>query len=569
MQAGESPRRRRMVSALVVLVMLGAGLLLRLNGAVYGAPGAWFHSADEHDSAVRAILMARGDLLPVHGSKPTLYPGVIAAGYGAWYGVLKVAAGETAADFERRFYREPFGFCLVTRLVSVGASMGTLLILAGVFWRRGPGELATALAVPALGGCSVFYGHVGKEDALGAFLVLATFAATWRGLRADSTRVRWFGVAFACAGLAVATKYNCFFAVLFPALAAWGCGGLRVARTWAVFASACGAGFLAGVPFALLHPAEFLGRTFGSAIFTQVVGGWNILLYDDHRGLRFLARMAWREYNLAGLGMVAGLWALWGEGWRPWLWALLPAGLYGLVLLVSRQLDFQYLVPISPVLAWLAAEGMGRMPEFASRPWLRGEARRFCGVMGLLMLLPMQVLEGMAYRSDTRLVARDWLEARRLSGGLDPAKPVLVVSGAVGFYYPPLDFRGETFSRLAAEARRGGGAGNYFERAAANAAPGAHWNAHFLDVRTGFRRLPDGSREFAEQPFSTSLGDYRGKYSVVIVPGWTLKILEKRAPELSRLSGFLDELIAQGVLEEISPAPFSRGGPTMLILRAP
>ncbi len=566
-EAGSGPGAPALPAALVALAVLCLALLLRLAGAAYGGPAAWLHSADEHDSAVRAIQMGRGDLLPVHASKPTFYPAILAGTYGAWYGLQKLRQGETAADFEHRFFREPFGFCLLARLTSVAASMATLAMLAWGFRTRPAGEMLWVLIVPAFGGCSVFYGHVAKEDALGGLLVLCSFACTAGALRDDAGRNKWLALAFACAGLAVATKYNCFFAVLFPALAAFTSGGRPGWRVVAGFPGACAGGFLLGVPYALLHPVDFLGKTFGSAIFSQVVGGWNILLYDDHHGPGFLWKMFFREFGIGLVPLFAALAVLVARRWRAWLWALLPAGVYLLVLACSRQLDYQYVVPLTPVLAWLAGEGLATVRGGARWPGGRLSFALALACAAALLLPAWRTASG--YSRDTRLEGAKWLSEFAAGHPDAHAKPLLIVSGYMGFYYPPLDFDAATFERLAGEARASGGAGGYFDRAAANADPHAAWLAHFLEIRTGFRRLPDGARQFQPQPFSVNIEDYRGKYSAVIIPEWTDRIVARRAPELDGLNRFVDALRAEGVQHEVLPEEGRMAGPRITICAPP
>jgi len=173
------------------------------------------------------------------------------------------------------------------------------------------------------------------------------------------------------------------------------------------------------------------------------------------------------------------------------------------------------------------------------------------------------------YGSDTRTEAAVWLVREGKAHQITPAKPLLVVSGYMGFYYPPLGFGAPTFRRLAEEARAAGGAGGYFDRAALNAPPDARWNAHFLELKTGFRSMPDGSRKFDVQPFSLNIEDYRGKYSAVIIPGWTDRIVARRAPELAGFNKLVDEFRSGEELAVFDQVPGDRAGPRITIYAPP
>jgi hypothetical protein len=247
---------------------------------------------------------------------------------------------------------------------------------------------------------------------------------------------------------------------------------------------------------------------------------------------------------------------------------MLPCGLYLLVLFLSRQLDYQYVIPVTPIAAW--AVGCS-VPAIGGRVSLR--AVRF----GAILLVAVGSGVNFAHVSrqtieflgtDTRHLAAKWVE-KHLAGKSEA--PILVASGHYFHYYPALRFDRETCLNLQKQVQAAGGTGEFYRRAAIHApfqAPPV-FRADFLDVRTGFHRLPDGRRVFEPQPFSTEIGQYADRYSLVIVPSNTIRILERNAPELAELNAFLTQLLKLPVLATFHPLPFWNAGPDIMILRGP
>lgn len=559
-------RRDTCKALLVVLLVLAAAA--RLLPIEYGRPAPGYFSADEIDSVSRAVQMARGDLLPLHANKPTLYPATLAALYGGTYLAGRVTAGWTVDDYARRFIREPFGFYRQARAVSIAASIATLLLVVGMLRRHGMAAMLAGAVVLGFARSSIYYGHIAKEDALAAFWATVAFAislAIWS--QEDVSRAqlrRWLAGASLAAGLAFSTKYNTFFAALFPLLAWWHRRAVSPSPFSAlgIMVGAGAAGFLLGTPYALLHPVAFVQRTLASPIASQVTGALNNVNYIDHHGPVFLGRMFWREFGPMVLAVAAAAVAARNRPF-PRLLVLLPAGLYLTLLAISSQLDYQYLLPLTPLAAWAT----GRV---AAQDNCAQGTRCFLGAVLLLGLLFNGFLIARDTRTwlgtDTRLEAAVWLKQELAS----VEKPrLLIVSPYYFQYHPWLDFHPETFVRLAEEAREAGGQGGYFDQALRFALQAGTGRVHadFLDVRVGYRNLPGGIREFEPQPFSTNWGDYAGRYDLVVVPGNSLVLQGREEPELSPYQSFITRIQAMPEVAAFDPEPTRRGGPSLRLYR--
>jgi hypothetical protein len=552
-----------------MVLLLAGGILARLLPLEYGNPEPGYFSSDEIDSVSRALKIGTGDLMPLHFNKPTLYPGAVAGAFGLRFLWEKAARGASSADFERAFFLRPFPFYRAARLVSIAASVAALALVALALRKRGPAAVAAGCAVLALAPSSVYYGHVAKEDALTALAVLTACLASVGALRAGVAprrRVALLACAGAAAGLAVSAKYNAFFALLFPLVAAW--RARRDLRLWPAVAAvlaAAAAGFVAGTPYAVLHPVAFVRGTLDSAVASQVAGGYNILSYAGNRGPLFAGRILWREFGIALPGVVAATVLLCAR--RPGVAAviLVPCGVYLAALCASSQLDYQYAILLTPVLAFAT----GLAVEGAWPPaWRR--AALVAAVGSVALALPFHAVRAARQAceflgGDTRLEAARWLRARGV-----PPKPLLIASGFYFHYYPAIAFDPPTYQRLLDATNASGATGGYFARAREHAAadPRMLFSADFLDIRTGFRR-ENGHRVFEPQPFPPDPAAYRGRHSLVIIPQRTMDTLAANAPELAPLNAFLAGLAALPELAEFAPMPWRSAGPRITIHDAP
>lgn len=557
------------VAALLVL----AAVLPRALPTVHGAPAPAAFSADEVDVVSRALLMARGDLLPLHADKPTFTHLLLAGSHGAMFTGRWAASlgGYTLADFERDFFLDPFPFFLAGRWISLAASLGTLALLAWSLRRFPAVAIAVGMVLLAWGGSSIHYARVAKEDALGA---LVTFAAFWAALRFMQERDRrgWLLASCFLAGLAVSTKYNNFFAGFFPLVAWW--GAMEGRRRWLFLlpmAPAVLAGFAVGTPYIAVNPSGFLRETLSAPILTQVAGGYNILQYSENRGAGYLAGMAWREWGagLAALVLGLGAFALRTRGTRALVFV--PAGVYTALLALSSQLDHQYILPVAPVLAWAAAAGIAALAEGRER-WAPGALAAVAASAVLMagLAAASSLAEWRSFREgDARLRAEAYLYGELGLAQEPPERPLLILSNFAYRYHPPVALDRESHEALLEEALARGGSGRYLERAAAFAGQDGRTPlpARFLAFDTSFRRLPDGTREFTSQSFPLDPEAYAGRFSYVIVPSHTMHFLDYDAPGFAREQALIRAMTELPVVARFeSPAAL---GPSIVIHEAP
>ena len=578
---------------LLLVLVLVLSVAVRVIPVNYGHPAPAAFSSDEVDSISRALKMAQGDLMPLHASKPTFYNAVVGATLGVHFAIEKLAHGATREEFERAFFLEPFPLYRTARLVSVAASCALLILLLVSLRRSSLPARLWAVAIVGLGPSSVYYGYVAKEDALAALLVFAAFWLALESAAALGRRALWLNMAAAAAaGLAVSTKYNCFFAALFPLLAPLPGLPRRTRLAAAVAAGAVvGAAFCMGTPFAILHPTEFVNRALGSAVARQVAGSFAYIHNLGKTGPAFVGELLWVELSL-NAGAVG--WALWetarGRTGIPRAMLFGPLGLYGAALLVSSQLDYQYAVLLSPIFAFAVARACDTPCDTRPRGAIRGAmavatfAACLWNVFGPDAKSVLR--RTVAYtRTDPRVEAAKQIDGylNILRSEVAPARdlstlkaipttdrPLLIASPFYFRYYPPLAFDTATYEHLRDQARASGGEGGYFERAAKYAAEDTRTTvpARFLEIKTSFHRLPDGMREFDPQPFPLDPTGYDGRYSMVIVPGNTRRILDLNLPELAPLNRLLRHLTAGRKLAEFG----TRGegaGPTIELFEAP
>ncbi|MGB9691767.1 MAG: hypothetical protein ACPL7D_06325 [Candidatus Sumerlaeaceae bacterium] len=567
----------------VLLALLFFATLFRIVPVAYDAPSGGLFSSDEIDAVSRALKFATGDLLPIHANKPTHYAEILATAYGAQYAVEHLFLGTTREDFERRFFLAPFLFYATARFMTAGFAVGLLSFLLWSLRRQGLGAQLVAIALVAFASSSVKYSHIAKEDVVAQFWSFVAFAAALELLvaarKAQWHRVaRWLrGSAFA-AGLAVSTKYNCFWVALFPLLA-WelsyrdaAAGDRKVLRHMSFSGLlALAAGFVIGTPAVILEPVRFFRATLSSDIVSEVGHGLASLYYADKYGWRFFTQIWDAELGLAWVSVLLGAGLFLERARRLRALIALPVALYLATLLLAGHLDYQYAILVTPITAWMLGHEMTVRAHEQQKRLVRLAILFFLAV-GLVQNFVRVARRTAEYLGgDTRIAAARWIEQQAASGSRFTDKPLLIVSPFYYRYYPTLAFTPRTFANLLQEARRHGREGGYFERAMKYAAfeTRPQFDADFLDVKWHFHRLSDGTRQFLPQPFSLSLRDYAGKYSAVIVPEQTLLYLELDPPEASETVKFLREIKTLSLLAEFAPKPWRRAGPKIYIFKPP
>lgn len=571
----------RLRRAVLVLVFLAT--IARILPIGYDAPVGGLFSSDEIDAVSRALKFATGDVLPIHANKPTHYAEVLAAAYAVQFAAEHVVVGTSREDFERRFFLTPFPFFAAARGISAVCALGTLSLLLWSLRRHGLGAQLLAIALVGLAPSSVKFAHIAKEDALAAFWTFAAMACALEALAANrlgrpGKRDRWFGASAAAAGLAVSTKYNCFFAVLFPALAWWELWRSRssdqtgplVRTAWISLVAFVG-GVVLGTPAIVVSPLRFLRATLASDIVSEVGHGLASLPYAEKYGLAFFARIWEAEFGWAWVSVLltTGLFAERARVLRIIIG--LPAIIYLATLFFAGHLDYQYTVVLTPVLAWILAHEMTARAATAEKRLVRLAILAFL-VLGLAQNAWRVARRTMEYLGgDTRLAAARWLERQARSDPKWREKPLLIVAPFYYRYHPAVAFTPATYARLFEQARASGREGGYFQKARQYAATDRRltFDAEFLDVKWHFRRQPDGTRIFLPQHFSLNLADYGDRYSAVCLPEATALYLSIDPPEAQDVVAFVRAIRSLPLLAEFHSRPWRLAGPSIWILAPP
>ncbi|MFN8423886.1 MAG: glycosyltransferase family 39 protein [Anaerolineae bacterium] len=350
---GAAPRRpstrRAAVAAVVVLA-----LALRWWGLRFGLP-ATYHP-DEHQYVDAAIAAVGGVWNPGRFNNPSLLKYALAAAYGVWYALGRLAGAWPSVDaWQRATAADPTAaYALARALVGVlGAA--TCAVVAAIGRRlRGETTGMLAAALLAVAFLHVRDSHYAVNDVPAALLTTLAVAIALR-VRAEG-RGRDLVVGAVVAGLATATKYTALVAVL-PLAIGWLAAGWSDAdRPPAAVAGGPGAGtlgrrlrhagrrlatgpvalaavafvaaFLAAVPYAVLDRPAFVADV--ALLATRGREGF--------KGLRIDAAPGWIFY-LKSLG--------WGLGWP-----LLAAAIVGLGLALRRRRADDAIVAVVPLVLW-------------------------------------------------------------------------------------------------------------------------------------------------------------------------------------------------------------------------
>jgi hypothetical protein len=411
--AARPPRRRRRVTLVgaALVAVLVAGEALRLWSVGHGLPSV--HNVDESVHFVRsAVRFFKGDYNPHYFLNPPgfsyLLHGMFAIGYG---GLWPFGAGD---EVIKAWRRDPSELYMIGRIVA--GLMG--VIAAGLLFAVGKRLYGAAAGLVAAAFMSfsflpVFYGHLALNDVPTLLpLTLGLLGAVriyQRGTLAD------YALAGAGLGLASAFKYTAA-ALLLPIGIAW---ALRVwddrERLKPELIRLVAAGVIAGLAFCIVNPWAFLtprGVAYGVREQQSYAGDVQKIGLDDISG--------WAYY----------LWTLtWGFGWIPlglsllgavfavrrdWRTALLLLSFIVVFwLFMGQQTRFygRWLLPVYPFLALLAGYGVVRLAGLARERWRTAVGIAIVAVALIQPLTSIVHVNRVLGRTDTRELARDWLDA--------------------------------------------------------------------------------------------------------------------------------------------------------------
>jgi hypothetical protein len=425
-----------------LVVILVGGVAVRVMSLHHGLP--WTYHPDEAFHFVtRAMTMFEGSSLnPGYFENPSAYTYLV-------YAVLRVSQGggflwRDVDGLLAGFAADPTSVFETGRIISVTLCMLAVAAVFGVGRRLwGPAEGVAAAAVLAFAFLPVAYSRFALTDT-GVLLPVA--AALYGTVRAsEEGGLRWYALAGAAIGLAVAFKYTAGL-VGVPLLVAAALAARRDRTAVAGFALATGLGalvFFLSNPFFFFELRDAVGqlREQNEAANTAKLG------QGDRAGPRYyLESLTW------GLGWGATLAAAVGVAWewrrnrtRALLLALFPLVLF-LYLCTAERFFARWLMPTYPVLALLGGVALaGLAARVPGRPWMRA------GVLAVLLLavlaqpIAADLRTGhLLNRPDTRLLARQFLLSElphKARVVVEPATPVGYFEKQVikGFGAPPRD----------------------------------------------------------------------------------------------------------------------------------
>src|SRR5262245_16513513 len=433
-------KRSERTVPLLVGLLIALGALARIWGNDYGLPHTYH--PDEGYIVSRAIRFHGGDLDPRFFNWPSLYMYVLSAVYGVlfgWRGVVQA------------FSEDPATFYLAGRTLTALMGAATIGIVYGLGTRlygTAVGLLAAVFMAANL--LHIRDSHYITTDVPLTFLLAVSVWFTTRywqeGRRSDA----WWSGLFA--GLAASMKYPGGLAVLALLLA-------HVARPrpagprWrqVVGPPLAGAGvlalagFLAGTPYAVITPVNFVRGVLSELREVNTVQFGNEV---DLPGYLFHLLHSFPEgmvYLRFGLALVGLLFAVARPGWREGILLAFPLPYFLVIGTWSSRFE-RYVLPILPFLAILAALGLVKLVA-AARERLDG---RVGGRLGSLtpaagLALAAALVVGpevvrivhwhiLLARPDTRQVAGAWIEARIPAGAriaLEPYSPAIRLSAAM------------------------------------------------------------------------------------------------------------------------------------------
>jgi MFS family permease len=416
---------------ILALILLG-GFAVRIWNNDYGLP--FVYSVDEASHfASRSVEMFWQDLDPGYYQNPSAYTYL-------FYGLLRVMYGPLGFLFDlpygnvtEQFEKDPTEMWVAARTLAAALCMAGVLatyVAARRLW--GVREGLVAAAVLSFAFLPVAYSRVAVTDvgALAGVALALLFAVRAH----ESGRLRWYALAGAAGGLAVAFKYTAGLALLPLAIAA--VARLRADRLRAVAGLALG-GLLAAAVFVALNPY----------VFGSLEDWWRDLsdqaevAADDPKPGQESGGVAYYLDSLTwGLGWAGMAAALAGavlvlrrDPVRGLMLVAVPLALFAYLAVQSRYFG-RWLLPAYPALAMLAAVAISQAAGWvatrrtpAAGPALAGALAAVFTLAVLAQPLAADIRTGVLLgREDTLGQARAFLDEEYAPGlrvSIEPAVP--------------------------------------------------------------------------------------------------------------------------------------------------
>jgi hypothetical protein len=431
-------RRQAKGTALLLAAILAVAFALRVWGLTWGLPNEHHYHSYHPDEVL--IVSSSLNVDPLHKGLEGLNPHFFNYGSAFIYvvaGLTSVASGygwiDLSAGEAPQAFIEGAKIDLLGRCANVAFGVATVFLVY-LLGRRLFGRTAGLIAAAALAVMPIHAAHCHycTVDVSAAFWV--TLCLLFAARAAESRATVTFALAGLTAGLAAATKYNMALVALAPILVALsGAGRPRTRALVALLIVAIGAvvGFTIGCPGWLIAPDEFShGFGFelahsqrGDEIFVGTpVGWWYHLAYSFPLGLGWLLFLA----SMAGTAF-----AIFRAGRNDWILLAWLLPFYALI--GASQVKFmRYVLPLTPVLAILAARFLSDFLAWARRP-----GRIASGAVSAVVLL-QAALCCISYCSlyameDPRDRAARWIEDEI------PQGETIGLSDVPWFYTPPIN----------------------------------------------------------------------------------------------------------------------------------
>ncbi|MQA29278.1 MAG: hypothetical protein GEU82_05475 [Luteitalea sp.] len=297
-------------------------------------------------------------------------------------------------------------------------------------------------------------------DIVGACFVMLTIAFCLLGTRGPSLHQSAV-IPGIFAGLSAGSKYT-MAVVGLPVLVAIGLQfrGVRRIGAWTLALAAMATAFLAAVPYSLIDIPGFLNGV-ASEAYHYASGHRGFMSDPGLPQLQYYARHFASEFALGAVVAVAGLWLYAVADWRrAVVLTIFPAAL--LWLLASQRVHFpRNVLSVQPLIAMFAAFGAVSLHRWvvawaSRRGWSAPNTRRLrvlaAVVLAIAAIPPWHVAEHFRDRTDSRNLARAWIEERV------PPEWTIVVPTELGFDARQLEAAGRRVVAIDLRSARDAGA---------------------------------------------------------------------------------------------------------------